>query len=87
MEEEKKSKSNKEIEEKHVEEVYELIATHFSETRYKPWPMVANFLNSFSPFSFVADVGCGNGKYANVNNNLVIHGSDTFGIYLKNLNN
>jgi hypothetical protein len=37
-----------EIEKKHVYEVYDKIATHFSLTRYKPWPLVAEFLNSLS---------------------------------------
>ena len=35
-----------EIEKKHVYEVYDKISAHFSHTRYKPWPQVAEFLNS-----------------------------------------
>lgn len=63
-------------EEKNVHEVYEVIANHFSDTRYKPWPVVENFLNSLSCGSLGADVGCGNGKYIGVNPNLLILGSD-----------
>ncbi|KAI8336493.1 hypothetical protein BD560DRAFT_413690 [Blakeslea trispora] len=63
-------------EQKNVHEVYEVIATHFSDTRYKPWPVVEDFLNSLKPGSLGADVGCGNGKYIGVNPNLMILGSD-----------
>jgi alkylated DNA repair protein alkB family protein 8 len=54
------------IEKKHVYDVYDKIAPHFSHTRYKPWPKVAEFLNSLDYHSLTADVGCGNGKYLNV---------------------
>ncbi|KAG5490145.1 hypothetical protein JKF63_00264 [Porcisia hertigi] len=50
-------------EREHVHSVYSAIADHFSSTRYKAWPQVGAFLESLPPFSFVADVGCGNGKY------------------------
>ena len=33
-----------ELEDKHVHQVYEQIANHFSVTRYKPWPVVDAFL-------------------------------------------
>lgn len=52
-----------EIEKKHVYEVYDKIALHFSHTRYKPWPKVAEYLSSFPKHSLIADIGCGNGKY------------------------
>jgi len=64
------------LEKKYVHEVYDSIASHFSDTRYKPWPKVANFLNSLSNGSLVLDVGCGNGKYLNVNPNIFIIGCD-----------
>ncbi|ORY94125.1 S-adenosyl-L-methionine-dependent methyltransferase [Syncephalastrum racemosum] len=63
-------------EEKNVHQVYEEIATHFSETRYKPWPVVETFLNSLPIGSLGADVGCGNGKYIGVNPNVLMLGSD-----------
>lgn len=63
-------------EQKNVHEVYEVIATHFSDTRYKPWPVVEDFLNSLKIGSLGADVGCGNGKYIGVNPKLMILGSD-----------
>ncbi|CAM9156654.1 unnamed protein product [Ectocarpus sp. 13 AM-2016] len=51
------------IEKEHVQAVYDTIAPHWSHTRYKPWPRVENFLSELEPCSFVADAGCGNGKY------------------------
>jgi tRNA (uracil-5-)-methyltransferase TRM9 len=65
-----------EYEEQHVHEVYEQIASHFSSTRYKPWPIVESFLRSLSPGSIGLDVGCGNGKYLTVNQDVFIIGSD-----------
>jgi len=47
----------------HVHEVYDKIAPHFSSTRYKPWPIIARFLNSLPPGSVGLDSGTGNGKY------------------------
>lgn len=63
-------------EEEHVHEVYQQIATHFSSTRYKPWPIVHDFLLSQSPGSVGLDIGCGNGKYLTVNRDIFIIGSD-----------
>ena len=64
------------MEKQHVYEVYDKIAPHFSNTRYKPWPKIAEFLNGLEPGSVVADVGCGNGKYLGVNKNLQMVGTD-----------
>ena len=80
-----------EIEKKHVYEVYEKISEHFSQTRYKPWPLVSEFLNSLEKNSMVLDVGCGNGKYLSENKNLVMFGTDRSGNLLsiakeKNIN-
>ena len=44
--------------------VYNTISSHFSHTRYKPWPKVVEFLESLEDGSWVADVGCGNGVCA-----------------------
>lgn len=65
-----------EMEKKHVYEVYDKIAPHFSNTRYKPWPKVCDFLNSLDDASIVADVGCGNGKYLGINKQLQMVGTD-----------
>jgi len=60
----------------HVHGVYEAIAPHFSATRYKPWPVVADFLQAQPPGSVGIDVGCGNGKYLGVNKDVFMVGSD-----------
>lgn len=66
-----------EIENKHVYDVYEKIASHFSKTRYKPWPKVQEFLESLPEGSINCDVGCGNGKYLGINNkNILSIGTD-----------
>ncbi|KAK3490806.1 S-adenosyl-L-methionine-dependent methyltransferase [Neurospora hispaniola] len=59
-----------------VHNVYEAIAPHFSATRYKPWPAVAQFLHAQQPGYVGLDVGCGNGKYLGVNKNVFMVGSD-----------
>ncbi|RHY14270.1 hypothetical protein DYB25_005610, partial [Aphanomyces astaci] len=64
------------VELEHVHGVYDSIASHFSHTRHHPWPLVATFLEALAPGSLVADVGCGNGKYLGVNNQLMMIGSD-----------
>lgn len=65
------------MEKEHVYDVYEKIAPHFSNTRYKPWPKIEEFLNGLEPGSIVADVGCGNGKYLGCNaKNLFTTGTD-----------
>ena len=63
-------------EETHVHQVYEDIASHFSSTRYKPWPIVERFLKDRAPGSIGVDIGCGNGKYLAVNPDIFIVASD-----------
>ncbi|KAF9162891.1 tRNA methyltransferase, has a role in tRNA modification [Actinomortierella ambigua] len=63
-------------EQEHVHNVYQAIAPHFSATRYKPWPVVEEFLMTMPPGYVGADVGCGNGKYIGVNPRLFLIGSD-----------
>ncbi|GAB5592206.1 Alkylated DNA repair protein alkB [Umbelopsis nana] len=70
------TENEKVYEEEHVHRVYQTIATHFSDTRYKPWPVVEEFLTGLSTGSIGADIGCGNGKYIGVNPNVCILGSD-----------
>ena len=45
------------VERKYVYNIYDKIAPHFSDTRYKPWPKVSEFLNSLEKGSFVTDIG------------------------------
>lgn len=46
-----------ELEEEHVHKVYSQIAEHFSDTRFKPWPRIAQFLKDQPVGSLIADVG------------------------------
>jgi ubiquinone/menaquinone biosynthesis C-methylase UbiE len=55
------------MEKKHVYEVYDKIAPHFSNTRYKPWPKIQKYLESLPEGSLNCDIGCGNGKYLSAN--------------------
>ena len=48
-------------------EVYDKIAPHFSNTRYKPWPKIQKYMDSLPQGSLNIDVGCGNGKYLGCN--------------------
>ncbi|KAJ3016955.1 Alkylated DNA repair protein alkB 8 [Thoreauomyces humboldtii] len=64
------------LEQTNVHNVYNIIATHFSVTRYKPWPVVDDFLKGLEKGSIGADVGCGNGKYLGVNPEVFTLGSD-----------
>ncbi|CAK4033861.1 tRNA (carboxymethyluridine(34)-5-O)-methyltransferase [Lecanosticta acicola] len=70
------SSHGEEYEEEHVHTVYEQIASHFSSTRYKPWPIIERFLKDLPSGSVGLDVGCGNGKYLTVNSDIFIVGSD-----------
>lgn len=63
-------------EEQHVHQVYQEIASHFSNTRYKPWPIVERYLKEQTAGSVGLDIGCGNGKYMNINKDILIIGSD-----------
>lgn len=64
------------LENTNVHAVYNQIATHFSNTRYAPWPLPLEFLQTRSPGSIGVDLGCGNGKYLDLNPNVHMIGSD-----------
>ncbi|EPZ35420.1 S-adenosyl-L-methionine-dependent methyltransferase [Rozella allomycis CSF55] len=64
------------MESEFVHKVYNTIAPHFSETRYKAWPVIENFLKSQPIGSLGGDIGCGNGKYFNIRNDVNIIGCD-----------
>lgn len=64
------------LELEYVHRVYEEIAGHFSSTRHTPWPHIVEFLKALPSGSIVADVGCGNGKYLGINQELYMVGCD-----------
>lgn len=45
------------LEREHVHKVYSEIAAHFSDTRFKPWPRIAQFLQEQPLGNLIADVG------------------------------
>eukprot|EP01125_Pyxidicula_operculata_P019315 TRINITY_DN6997_c0_g1_i1.p1 TRINITY_DN6997_c0_g1~~TRINITY_DN6997_c0_g1_i1.p1 ORF type:complete len:597 (-),score=136.12 TRINITY_DN6997_c0_g1_i1:303-2093(-) len=67
---------NTKIEDAYVKNIYDTIAEHFSDTRYKPWPKIKSFLEESPVGSLVCDVGCGNGKYLGVAPNVYKIGND-----------
>ena len=50
------------IEQKYVFDTYNIIAKHFDKTRVNIWSNVQEFIDNIDSNSFVADIGCGNGK-------------------------
>ena len=50
------------IEEIHVKNVYNTIASEFDTTRYRPWSCVEGFLDNIPKGSVIGDIGCGIGK-------------------------
>ena len=46
----------------HVKNIYEEIASHFSNTRVHSWSWITTFVTSLPPNSTICDVGCGNGR-------------------------
>ncbi len=60
------------LEQEHVHKVYNEIAHNFSDTRHRPWPRVVDFLRTFPSSSLILDVGCGNGRYMNIRNDLMM---------------
>ncbi|KAL3142945.1 hypothetical protein ABBQ38_003230 [Trebouxia sp. C0009 RCD-2024] len=64
------------LEQEFVHDVYNAIAPHFSATRFAIWPKVRQFIEGLAAGSLVADVGCGNGKYFLVRQDIAVLGSD-----------
>ncbi|XP_028658081.1 probable tRNA methyltransferase 9B [Erpetoichthys calabaricus] len=64
------------LEKKHVHSVYEKTAPYLSDLRCKAWPRVRQFLLDQEPGSLIADIGCGTGKYLDVNGQIYNLGCD-----------
>lgn len=59
-----------------IEIFYDKIADEFDKTRVNLWGCVISFLNEFKNGSMVLDIGCGNGKYMNYRNDIIMKGID-----------
>eukprot|EP00892_Ulva_mutabilis_P010783 jgi/Ulvmu1/8077/UM004_0314.1 len=66
----------RQLEAEHVHRVYDAIAPHFSATRFAIWPAVRRFIEELPAGAIVADVGCGNGKYLGVRDDVAVLASD-----------
>ncbi|KTW26153.1 hypothetical protein T552_03045 [Pneumocystis carinii B80] len=64
------------IEKTYIHDVYSAIAGHFSATRQKPWPIVEKYLLNQPAGSLGLDVGCGNGRYLFLVQNIYLMGID-----------
>ncbi|ORM40346.1 tRNA (carboxymethyluridine(34)-5-O)-methyltransferase [Babesia sp. Xinjiang] len=64
------------FESQYVHDTYNIIAPHFSHTRYNPWPGVVKYIRAAKHHSIVLDVGCGNGKYLELRRDLLFVGAD-----------
>jgi tRNA (uracil-5-)-methyltransferase TRM9 len=71
------------FEAKHVHSIYDSIASHFSSTRYKAWPMVRQFVESLPTGALMGDIGCGNGKNLCLRNDICGIGCDYSASLLK----
>jgi len=65
-----------EFENMYVKQVYNEIAEDFSRTRYSYWDYVHKFILSLAPNSKMLDLGCGNGKYLSVRQDLDLYALD-----------
>ena len=75
------------MEVKYVFNTYDIIAKNFDDTRYCKWNGVVKFLNTLLPYSIIGDIGCGNGKYLNYRDDLIMIGNDTCNKLLQIINN
>lgn len=65
------------MEKTYVHDTYEAIARHFDRTRWSCWQGVSAFVKGLPTASMVADIGCGNGKYQRLRNDLAWFANDT----------
>ena len=71
-----------EFEIQQVKNIYEQIATFFSDKRYQQWDWIEQFIQSLSFNSTILDIGCGNGRNMK-NNNYNFYGIDSCEQFIK----
>lgn len=64
------------IEQKYVVDFYNSKAEHFSETRFKSWPAITEFVGGLPSNSTILDAGCGNGKNMTIRDDINWTGCD-----------
>jgi ubiquinone/menaquinone biosynthesis C-methylase UbiE len=62
---------------------YSHIADEFSNSRYRAWPAVASFIDSFNENSINGDIGCGNGKNMLYRSDIKFEGIDLCDEFIK----
>ncbi len=72
------STESDDFETQHVKNVYDIIAEDFDRTRGYYWPGVKNFIKTLekSPEKIFLDLGCGNGRYTPLLDNMTIYSLD-----------
>jgi ubiquinone/menaquinone biosynthesis C-methylase UbiE len=66
-----------------VKDTYNIIASHFSKTRYKVWNGVSKFLDTIPTNQYCLDIGCGNGKNMLYRTDLKFSGIDICANFVK----
>ena len=77
----------KDIEKIYVKDVYNTIATDFSRTRNCHWDYVNDFIKSLKSDTTLLDLGCGNGKYLSIREDLNLYALDNCENLIKIVNN
>jgi tRNA (uracil-5-)-methyltransferase TRM9 len=64
------------MEQKYVHNIYDLIADDFDKTRFCHWSFIKQFILDIEPKTTFLDLGCGNGKYFALRNDLDFYALD-----------
>ena len=64
------------LEQTNVKDIYNKIAKHFDKTRYSIWDIPNQFINGIKSGSICLDLGCGNGKYLGVRDDITFYALD-----------
>ncbi len=64
------------FQDRHVKDVYNEIATHFSATRAYTWSGIYSFINNLDKNTDLLEIGCGNGKNLTIRDDIYSTGLD-----------
>ena len=68
--------SIQDIENIYVKNVYNKISNHFDHTRFSCWNLVGKFISEIKLNSICLDLGCGNGKYLGIRDDITFYAID-----------